>query len=762
MAKPSDNSLFDQLLESDQPNESSKPAIAVAATTKTASRLWLSIFAGVFTGVISLVKTISFAALIFSAGLSPYLPAGLGMLFISNIMIRVVTACSSSFPPVVYNPQSEQVVVLTFMAAAIHERFFVSTPPEILLSTIVVCIAFSSLLAGLTLFLLGTLRQGDLGRYLPYPITGGFLAGISWLLIVGALQLIAGRSLRWALVPELWHAQILLQLLAGLLFALGLLYFTRHSQQTWIMPLGFVIAVALFYGLTAAVGYSMADAHKDGWFLDLSAQFNWWQPLNLTNLSVINWSIFRNQVGAIGTLIFLTTLSLLLGATNLELSLDKDVDPNRELKSLGMANIASGLLGGAPGTLSLSSSLLAYRLGGRTRLVGLSGAALYAVMLLMGTSWLGHLPKFALGGLLLFSGIDLLMRWFVQSWRQLPRDEFAIALIVFGAIVLTDLITGVTIGLLLAVGLFVLNYSRISPSRYALLGSEYRSNYIRPTSQEQFLSEQSNQIYIVKLQGFIFFGTANTLLTQVSEMIRTSQSRVPIRFIILDFSLVRGIDFSSTLSFKKLRILAKKQKFKLLFTGLSPKLMKALDQSSILEVTDLTIEVFEDIDRGFEWCENFLLEQAQWRRQRFLPLSMRLSELFDSEEADVQFMGYLQKLTFQEGEIIAPEGEPETGVYIIEEGQVSSITTLSDKFDKRLQTYTPGTVCGFRGLYCTTDHSSTLIADRMSQLYFLSKEAFRQLEQDSPHMANVLLKFILQSQSLQIASYEKELKSLLR
>jgi SulP family sulfate permease len=156
---------------------------------------WFSLLAGGTTGIISLVKTISYGALIFSAGLSPFLPAGLGLLFVSNILTRLITALTASFPPIIYNPQSEQVVIVAFMAASIARQVDPDTPPEALLMTIVLGIGLSSLLTGAIQLALGLMQRGDLGRYLPYPIVGGFWAGVSWLMMTGGIKIIADKAL---------------------------------------------------------------------------------------------------------------------------------------------------------------------------------------------------------------------------------------------------------------------------------------------------------------------------------------------------------------------------------------------------------------------------------------------------------------------------------------------------------------------------------------------------------------------------------------
>jgi SulP family sulfate permease len=231
---------------------------------------------------------------------------------------------------------------------------------------------------------------------------------------------------------------------------------------------------------------------------------------------------------------------------------------------------------------------------------------------------------------------------------------------------------------------------------------------------------------------------------------------------LLDFRLVRGIDFSATLSFRKLKALAQKGNIVILLTQIPPPSLEFLRKAGIIEPDDAVIKIFENLDRGFEWCEEKLLEEGKWRRQRFFPLAMQLRDIFQDEKDASEFISYLEGLDFSAGELIAQAGEREQGLYFVEFGQISAVITLEDQSTKRLRTYTAGTVCGEKGLFSFQKRSNTLVAEQNSKLYLLPSEKFVQMEQHAPQLANALLKLVLHGQSEQIESYEKEIKFLLR
>ncbi|WP_226586720.1 STAS domain-containing protein [Microseira wollei] len=137
-------------------------------------------------------------------------------------------------------------------------------------------------------------------------------------------------------------------------------------------------------------------------------------------------------------------------------------------------------------------------------------------------------------------------------------------------------------------------------------GVNYRSRVQRPPNQVQLLRQKGEQTYILELQGLIFFGTANKLLNQIRE--RLDLANENLRFVILDFRQVTGLESSAVLSFAKLKQIAKKQSLQLVLTDLPPTAAKQFHQGGVLETPDPVFQVFPDLDRGLEWCESQILE----------------------------------------------------------------------------------------------------------------------------------------------------------
>lgn len=125
---------------------------------------------------------------------------------------------------------------------------------------------------------------------------------------------------------------------------------------------------------------------------------------------------------------------------------------NRELKAQGVGNLLSGLVGGIPMTAVIVRSSANIQSGGRTRMSAILHGVwlLLAVVLLPGV--LNLIPLAALAAVLLHVGYKLSPVELFKKMIKQPVDQSAPFLITVGAILFTDLLTGVTIGL--AVGVF--------------------------------------------------------------------------------------------------------------------------------------------------------------------------------------------------------------------------------------------------------------------------------------------------------------------
>jgi SulP family sulfate permease len=734
--------------------------------------LFPALSAGLVNGILIVIFQSAYAALIFSGELSDHVAQGIGIMLFGAFIMGVVMALSSSFPGTTTAPQDAPAAIFALTAAAIAGSM--AANGENIFITVVAAIALTTIFTGGLFLALGGFRLGNLVRFIPYPVVGGFLAGTGWLLVKGAVGIMSGVPLRFANLSRLFQQDILLNWLPGFFFGLILYSVLRRFRHFLLMPGMILGGIGLFYLLLFFTNTSISEAGNLGLLLSQFPGGVSWQPLTPALLSEVNWPAIFARGGNLGTIAIIALISLLLNASGLELIARREVDLNRELRASGIANLLAGLGGSSAGYMSLSLTALGYRLGSRSRISSLTSAALCGLTLLSGATVASYFPKALLGGLLLYLGIVFLVEWVYKSWFRLPRSEYLLVMLILFIIGFVGFLQGVAIGVLIAVVLFVINYSRIDVVKHVLTGVTFQSNVHRAASYQRFLREKGEQLYICKLQGFIFFGTANNLLEQINR--RFNHPGLPaLRFVVLDFRLVSGIDSSAMNSFLKMKLLQENRGINLIFTHLTPKIQKRFKTGGLIKEDETAFKTFPDLDHGVEWCENEILQM-----DKISPATSAVSnggvEFLESvinaflkphlggesgDPAIARIHQYMERRTVDKGVYLIRQGNPPVGIYFIESGRVTARLATDDGKLVRLRTMGRGTVVGEMGVYLGLPATASVVTDRECTVLFLSFANLLRMEKADPKTAAAFHKFIACVLGERLANTNKTIQALM-
>lgn len=429
-------------------------------------------------------------------------------------------------------------------------------------------------------------------------------------------------------------------------------------------------------------------------------------------------------------------LALLLNVSGIELGTGRDADLNQELRSAGIANVAAGAGGGMAGFHGVILTVLAHRTGVSNRFVGVIAGVVSAAALLAGTSTLGMLPRPLLGGLLLFLGLGFLVEWAYDSRRRLPAAEYAIVWVILLIIAAVGLLEGVAAGLLIAAVLFIIDYSHTDVVKHALSGATYQSRVERAPAERELLRHEGQRLEILRLQGFIFFGSANALLERVRA--RTSSSHPPtLRFLVLDFRAVTGLDSSAVLSFSRIHRLGKAHGFPIVLTGLPGSIRRSLERGGLAE-QDGTWHVFADMDRGIQWCEDRCLETHR-EAARGQPLDATdLTQVLDDQLDAAVLMPYLEREELPAEACVVRQGEAADDVFFVESGRLTATLAVEGTEPVQLRVMGPGTVVGEVALYNGTARTASVFTDTPCVVFRLSRYALADMERRDPHLASAL------------------------
>lgn len=318
-------------------------------------------------------------------------------------------------------------------------------------------------LSGLLQLGLGMLRGGGIANFVPNNVIKGLLAAIGLLLILKQLPHLLGDDTDpegdesfvqvdgdntfteiWKAVSDPLPGAMLIGFAA--LAALILWERTKLKKSPVPGPLAAVLVGVGVSELLAATGSPLAIAGSHMVQIPAMGEGG--------VLSLLTWPDFGRMFEpavllAAVTLAAVASLETLL---NLEATMKLDplhraADPNRELVAQGVGNTLSGLIGGLPITSVIVRSSVNINAGGRTRVSVIGHAVLLAVAVLFLGGLMNRIPLAALAAVLIVTGFKLASpELFVAKWRA-GLLQFVPFVTTVSAILLTDLLVGVLIGL---------------------------------------------------------------------------------------------------------------------------------------------------------------------------------------------------------------------------------------------------------------------------------------------------------------------------
>jgi len=336
--------------------------------------------------------------------------------------------------------------------------------------------------AGVIQVVMGTLRLGFIAAFFPLSVIKGLLAAIGLILILKQIPHVFGHdtdvegemsfeqpdqqntfSELWATVSDIQPGAAMIGLLS---IALLLIWDRTKVLKKSPVPSALVVVV-----LGVAINMILSKMGS-AWVI---------QPSHLVQVPVAedfdaflgflqfpefahfgHPAVFKAAV----TIALVATLETLL---NLE-AVDKiDPDqrqspPNRELVAQGFGNIVAGLIGGLPMTSVIVRSSVNINTGGRTKLSAILHGMLLGLCVITVPQWLNEIPLAALAAILITTGFKLASpALFKSMWAEGTR-QFLPFVITITAIVMTDLLVGVLIGLGITI-LFILHSNLRRPVR---------------------------------------------------------------------------------------------------------------------------------------------------------------------------------------------------------------------------------------------------------------------------------------------------------
>ena len=681
--------------------------------------------AGISSGLSLLGAQVAFGIFIFSGALAPYSSQGVGLILFGNFAACLLVALIGGYRGAIAGLTPVLVFVMATIAATVE------TEGEKLFATTVGALIISAVALGVCCLLIGRFRLANLLRFIPYPVAGGFVAGIGGAVCLAAMSLM-NANLDWWMPSTLLEPTALWTWLPGFVYGAALYGAMKYWKNPLILPASLVLGIGAYHLALSGLGFSGEEARAMGLLLTSTAQGSLWPALLPADFLHVDWSAMAGQIPNMLTLVVIALIGVIMSIAGLEVAVDEDLAWNREFRAMGAASIVAGLGGGTVATLIVPASFRSKLFRATTRLTGVIAACIIGIALLFGDGMLELVPTAFVGGMLVFAGLGMLDEGLVRSQKRLPGSEYAIIVLIFVAIIIFGLLEGVGVGAVATLAFFAVRLSRVDPIASRFTARERRSNKARSVPDRAILLAEGERVQAYQLQGYIFFGSVGVLADRLKKSLE-GPSRASC--LMIDFTHVSGFDFSAVSVVARSVRRAHAAGVHVVLSGLSEKLRFSLERNVAPAVfAELWLE--SDADLGLERCEELII--AAWRadtatmeQRRTSLLECASDDLESYLERQVRFEDLIEALRpwltardYAAEEIFAGPDVSREGLQLLLSGHAS----VHDSAGMRLRQCSPGDV-----IWPTdpmADTKTTVVADESCRTMLLTPSARRWLEEN--------------------------------
>jgi SulP family sulfate permease len=431
-------------------------------------------------------------------------------------------------------------------------------------------VILATMMSGVVLIAAGYLRLGTYIKFIPYPVTVGFTAGIAVIIFASQLRDLFGITLAakepGELIPKL-------EALAGGLH-------TANGSAIAVAAVSIAIIVGLRYlrptwpGILIAVIVAAVAA----WALSLPVETIGTRfggiPRELPLPALPAFSLEKMKAVLPDAIAFalLGAIESLLSAVVADGMTGRRHRSNCELVAQGFANIASGLFGGICVTGTIARTATNVRAGARSPVSGMLHAVFLLLFMLIAAPLASYIPLSALAAVLV-----------VVAWTMAEKAEFAtlvrssygdatVLLATFLLTIFRDLTEGIVVGFALGAVLFINRMAQMTGVEDRTpLASEDRADAGDDDRLPYDVGLAADpDVLVYRITGAFFFGAASTVGTVLDSIADRRKA------FVVDFSAVPFLDSTAANAMHRVAAKAKRQGILLFITGASPTVRRAL------------------------------------------------------------------------------------------------------------------------------------------------------------------------------------------
>jgi SulP family sulfate permease len=588
----------------------------------------------------------------------------------------------------------------------------------------------------------GLLRIGQLIKFMPFPVVSGYLSGVGLIIVMSQLPkwMALPKGMNWwqgLHAVELWQTP---SLIVGAVTAALMLLAPRVTTRVPAVIVGLLGGVAAYWLLALTAWPELGRLHDnafiigplsvggEGFFESLLDPF---KSLNESGMPPWTHILFPAM-----TLAVLLSIDTLKTCVVLDALTGSRHDSNQELIGQGLGNLASSLIGGAPGAGTMGATLVNKASGGTTYLSGVFQGLWSLLAILLLTSLIAWVPVSALAALLIVIGFKMI------DWHALhllrAKDtmlDFAVILTVVIVANTVSLIAASGVGVALAIVLFLREQIYTSTIRRQSFGDKTFSSRVRGQRERDVLAEKGGHTVIFELQGSLFFGTTDQLYTAIEPELSNA------KFVVLDFMRVQSMDMTAGHMIERIRNMLAERHAKLVLTRVPERLPSGRDLRSYVDhiglLSDSTAKIFDEFDEALEWIEDETLTLAGHAHVSKEGIPLAKFEIFHglNEQEIASLERCAQHRQYQEGDLVFSADSTGHELMLISRGEVKVSLPLANGKTIHLTTFSRGQFFGEMSFLDGRPHSADVYATRETELIAIDRKAFATAASGDPVMS---------------------------
>ena len=426
----------------------------------------------------------------------------------------------------------------------------------------------ATFVSGLFLVIAGALRLGAFVKYIPFPVTVGFTAGIAVIIVASQLKEAFGLTLPGAepaaLMPKLdalWQARPTFNAATAGLAALTVAMIVGIKRLGPRWP-NLLLAVAAATLAAALLGLPVETIASRFGAMPSALPAPTLPAFDLAKLTAVlpNAAAFA-LLGSIESLLSAVVADSMTGRRHRS---------NCELIAQGVANVGSALFGGICVTGAIARTATNVRSGARGPIAGMLHALFLLLFIWIAAPLAGYIPLAALAGVLIVVAWNMIERHQIAALLRASRGESLVLLVTLTLTIFRDLTEGIVAGFALSALLFIHRMSRTVAVEAAMprgasdsADGDEKTRYAETTVTDR-------DIVVYRISGAFFFGAAASVAAALDRV------GVQPKAYVIDFSGVTVIDSTGASAVDGFRRKAAAQRARLMVAGARPAIERIL------------------------------------------------------------------------------------------------------------------------------------------------------------------------------------------